>query len=106
MEGDLRWNEGVVLNRAILADACTAESAEAYNTTQDLATNAMKLSHPRNEYAMVIVPDASKLFCRSYLTHVPQDKADTGIAIKDMSNEPRIPEWSVSAVARSVADSG
>ena len=88
MRGNVRRTKRVAMNRAIPTDAWTASVAQAWTDAQALVAQAVNLSHPREGYAVLMFPDASDEFWGSFVTQVPQEEVDAGIAVEDMTHEP------------------
>ena len=66
----------------------TNPEAKAWNAAQELVAQAVTLSHPRDGYAVLMFPDASDEFWGSFVTQVPQNEVNAGIAVEDMTHEP------------------
>ena len=63
----------VASNRVIAQVAWTLEQVAAWSNAQNLVVNAVALSHPKDEFEVLIFPDASDNHWKSFLTQCSND---------------------------------
>lgn len=63
---------------------------KAWITAQDLVAHAAALSHPKDEFAVLIFPDESDKHWESFLTQVPQDELQRGVPVQGLPHEPLV----------------
>ena len=74
---------GGVQHRAkrVAKEAWKREQVAAWSITQDLEANAVALSHPKNEYEVLMFSDASENLWGSFLTQFPLPELEGGVEI-------------------------
>ena len=69
--------------------AWTLEQVAAWSNAQNLVVNAVALSHPKDEFEVLIFPDASDNHWKSFLTQVSTTELEGDVVMETMSHEPR-----------------
>ena len=86
--GSQRRTKRVASNRAIVEKAWKREQVAAWSNAQGLVANALALSHPKEEYELLMFPEASDNHWGSFVTEVPTTNLVDGVEVDKISHEP------------------
>ena len=83
-----RWTKRVASNRAIAEEAWKRQQVAAWCHAQDLVVNAIALSHPKDGYEVLVLPDASGNHWGSFFSQIPTAELEGGVEVEKIIHDP------------------
>ena len=78
----------VASRKVILEEDWSEEIQTAWQSPRELLEDTVHLNFRKQNFRVLLFPNASDLFCGGFLTQVPEEDLVSGIPVVDMSHEP------------------